>query len=152
MIAEVKMFPQAVHRGADAMMQHPCSPGNHPHSNRPNWDPAETADDYLRNCREGLEAYSDRRMAKLLGWSRAHLWRAKLMAEIPEELFERLLANAGHMPSNKELANVARALSGEGLSHDAERCPHCGELLRNRRRWRATTAKIVNDWLREQVS
>ena len=92
-------------------------PGSHSHSDRPNWQPAETADDYLRNCQDGLQAYSDRRMAKLLGWSRAHLWRAKLMAEIPEDLFERLLARADHVPSTKELANVARALNVGGADH-----------------------------------
>ncbi len=132
-------------------MTEPGSPGSHPHSDRPNWRPAEAANDYLRNCDDGLEAYSDRRMAKLLGWSRAHLWRAKLMAEIPEELFERLLAGADHVLSTKELANVARALNGRGPSHDAELCPHCGETLRVRGRWRPDTAIIVNDWLSERA-
>ncbi len=128
------------------------SPGSHPHSDRPNWQPAETVDEYVRNCQEGLETYSERRMAKLFGISRARLWRWKLMAEIPEELFEQLLAETNHVPSTKELANVARALNGHGPSHDAERCPHCGEVLRVRGRWRPGTAKIVNDWLKEQVT
>ncbi len=127
------------------------SPGSHPHSDRPNWWPADTADEYVRNCQEGLEAYSDRRMAKLLGISRARLWRWKLMAEIPEELFERLLAETNHVPSTKELANVAQALNGHGPSHDAERCPHCGEVLRVRGRWRSSTARIVNQWLSERA-
>ncbi len=127
------------------------SPGSHPHSDRPNWQPAETANDYLRNCQDGLEAYSDRRMAKLLGWSRAHLWRAKLMAEIPEELFNRLLAESNHVPSAKELANVARALNGAGPPHDVEHCPHCGEVIRERGGWRPITARIVNEWLSEQT-
>ncbi len=122
-------------------------PGSHPHSDRPNWQPAATASDYLRNCQEGIEAYADRRMAKLLGISRARLWRWKLMAEVPEELFERLLAETSHVPCTKELANVARALNGPGPTHDAERCPHCGEVLRVRGRWRPGTAKIVNEWL-----
>ena len=130
----------------------PGPPGSHPHSDRPNWQPAETANDYLRNCQEGLEAYSDRHVAKLLGWSRAHLWRAKLMAEIPEELFERLLARADHAPSTKELANVARALNGHEPTHDTEHCPHCGEVLRVRGIWRPGTAKIVNEWLRERTT
>ena len=49
------------------------SPGSHPHSDRPNWRPAETADEYLRNCREGLEQYSDRKFARLTGMSRIGL-------------------------------------------------------------------------------
>jgi hypothetical protein len=128
------------------------SPGCHPHADQANWRPAETAGDYLRNCDEGLEDYSDRRMAKLMGVSRTALWRWKMMAEIPEELFERLLARADHTPSTKELANIGRALTGRGPSHDAECCPHCGELLRARSRWRPSTAKIVNDWIKEQAT
>ena len=129
----------------------PCpsggSPGSHPHSDRPNWRPAETVADYQRNCDDGLETYSERRMAKLLGVSRTALWRWRMMAEIPEELFERLLAEANHVPSTKELANIGRALNGHGPDHDAERCPHCGEVIRVRGRWRPSTAKIVNEWL-----
>ncbi len=133
----------------------PCpsggSPGSHPHSDRPNWRPAETVADYLRNCDDGLETYSERRMAKLLGVSRTALWRWRMMAEIPEELFERLLAEANHVPSTKELANIGRALNGHGPSHDAEYCPHCGEVIRVRGRWRPDTAKIVNEWLSERA-
>ena len=57
--------------------------GSHPHSDRPNWQPAETLDDYARNCREGLEDDSDRRAAQLLGRSRMAVYRAKLMAGLP---------------------------------------------------------------------
>ena len=41
--------------------------------------------------------------------------------QIPEELFERLLAEADHVPSTKELANIGRALYGHVPAHDAER-------------------------------
>jgi hypothetical protein len=47
-----------------------CSSGSNPHSDRPNWQPADNIDDYLRNCTEGLETYTDSRAAKLLGWTR----------------------------------------------------------------------------------
>ncbi len=127
------------------------SPGSHPHSDRPNWQPAETVDEYVRNCQEGLETYSERRMAKLFGISRARLWRWKLMAEIPEELFKRLLAETNHLPSTKELANIGRALNGHRPSYDVECCPHCGEVLRVRGRWRSSTARIVNEWLSDRV-
>jgi len=35
-----------------------------PRGATPNWQPATTLDDYLRNGREELEKYSDRRAAK----------------------------------------------------------------------------------------
>ena len=84
-------------------------------------------------------------------WSRTHLWRAKLIAEIPEELFERLMDRADHVPSTKELANIGRALHGHGPAHDVERWPHCGEVLRMRGRWRSSTARIVNEWLSDRA-
>ena len=40
----------------------PGSPESRPHSDRPNWQPAQTAEDYLRNIDDGLEDYSERRM------------------------------------------------------------------------------------------
>ncbi len=43
-----------------------CSPGSHSHSHRPNWQPAETVEQYLRNCQEGLETYSEQRLANVV--------------------------------------------------------------------------------------
>jgi len=57
------------------MAETPGFPESNLYVDRPNWRPAETFDEYLRNCRAGLEAYSARRMAKLMGFSRAALWR-----------------------------------------------------------------------------
>jgi hypothetical protein len=123
-----------------------CSPGSHPHSDRPNWRPAETIDGYLENCREGLEEYSERRAAKLFGISRVELWRWKLLAAIPEDLFDRLL-ELDPKPSTKSLALIAQALIGGKASPDTECCPHCGGILRLRRRVSPKAAKVVNDWL-----
>jgi hypothetical protein len=67
-----------------------CSPGSHPHADRPNWKPGKTFDDYIANCSEGLEIYSDRHAANLLGVSRIELYRWKLAATLPEELVDRL--------------------------------------------------------------
>ena len=47
---------------------------------------------YLANCREGLDTYSDRHMAKLMGWSRIQIYRAKLLTSLPDSVFETLLA------------------------------------------------------------
>jgi hypothetical protein len=87
-------------------------------------------------------------MAKLLGWSRVQLYRARLMAELPEELFDLLLANG--IASSRKLANVARGLRGEGPNGECERCPNCGYLLRLRGPWKPETARIVNEWIASQ--
>jgi hypothetical protein len=118
-----------------------------PGSRLPNWHPASTAEDYLRNCREGLEEYSERRLAKLMGWPRIKIHRAKLMAELPEALFERLLA-AGVL-SNKALANIAVALKGDPLSGEIARCPHCREVLRVRPNLGKQARAAIKAWLGE---
>jgi hypothetical protein len=130
-----------------------CSPGSHPHADRPNWRPAETPDDYLRNCREGLETYSERRMAKLLGMTRIGLWRAKIASELPQELFKHILQERrrlGFGISMKSLAQIALALRKANNLAEVERCPHCGEVLRLRPLVGSKLADVVNQWLREQ--
>jgi hypothetical protein len=111
----------------------------------PNWQPATTASDYLRNCREGLEEYSDRRFAALMGWPPIQVYRAKLMAELPKALFERLLA-AGVL-STKALANVALAFRRGQNDGEVERCPHCGGKLRVRWRVNKAARDAINSWL-----
>jgi hypothetical protein len=131
-----------------------CSPGSHPNADRPNWRPAETIDDYVANCRDGLEQYSDRRGAKIMGVSRAEVWRCRLLAELPQDLWDRLLEMPDCcVPSTTELAYVGQALSGgsEPNVREVERCPHCGEVLRVRGRMSEATRKVVNDWLAEQA-
>jgi hypothetical protein len=117
-----------------------------------NWQPATTTEDYVRNIGEGLEERSDHRFAKLMGWSRVHLYRARLMAELPDDLFEELLAAGVH--SAKGLAQVALALKrGEPFAGEIDRCPHCGGILRRRRWVSAAAAKVVAQWLtRQQVA
>src|SRR5262249_32641963 len=132
-----------------------CSPGSHPHADRPNWRPAESYDEYLANCRDGLESYSERRVAKLFGMSRAALWRAELMAELPNELFEHILAEAKRQSvklSEKALAQVALALRRGNNVAEVERCPHCGGVLRIRAHVSAKLADIVNQWLSKRIA
>lgn len=106
-------------------------PGEPPSHGR-NWQPATTPEEYHRNCAEGLEVFSERRLAKLMGMSRIQLYRIGLMAELPDDVFEALLA-AG-LRSSKAIAEVALALKrGDPYAHDDEHCPHCGYLLRRRR-------------------
>jgi hypothetical protein len=110
-----------------------------------NWAPAEAIADYPGNCREGLETWSERRAADLLGCERIELYRRKRMAELPDDLFEALLTSGSKPPSSRELANIARALAGCDAT-ETERCPHCGALLRVGKVCGAEHAAIVNKW------
>jgi hypothetical protein len=105
--------------------------------------PAETIDDYVRNCRDGLEDFSQRRAAKVLGWSRIEVYRAILMAALPEDLFEALLS--GDCTSTRELANIALALTRGHSTTEIERCPHCGRELRVRKGYSAKSAAIDHE-------
>lgn len=120
-------------------------PSSHPHADRPNWRPAETGDDYLRNCQEGLEQYSERRMASLLGLPRMKLWQMRMMAAIPEGLFERLVRSR---PRTKALAQIGALLAGNTPQTDVEHCPCCGCVLRTRG-VRPDLVTIVNEWRSE---
>ena len=118
-------------------------PGEHPHSDRPNWRPADNIEDYYRNCQEGLEQYSDARVAKLLGVPRVEVWRWKMMARLPEELFDYILAS-GLGPSTKALAQVAQALASGSNLAEVQRCPHCGGVLRLRGKVSDKLVEVVN--------
>jgi hypothetical protein len=122
----------------------------HPHSDRPNWKQAETADEYLTNCRERLEDYSDKRFCELMGWTRIRSWRVRMLSEIPEPLFDCILKQARAKNirlSDKALAQVGYALSSGKNLAEVERCPHCGEVLRLRSLVAPKLVDIVNEWL-----
>lgn len=125
-----------------------CPPGSHPHADRRNWRPADNIDDFFRNCQDGLETYSDRKAAKLMGISRVELWRWKMMACLPDDLFEGLLN--GRYPSTKSLAAVAVALKNSGPIAEVERCPHCGGRLRLRPSVSRENSKIVAEWINKR--
>lgn len=126
------------------------SPGSHPHADRPNWKLADNIGDYFANCREGIEEYSDRRAAKILGVPRIELWRWKMMAQLPKDLFERLLKDGRGEISTKALAGVAYLLAGADSAAESERCWCCGAVQRVRHHVNPALAKIVADWLIEQ--
>lgn len=121
------------------------SPGSHPHSDRKNWRPSETLEEYLRHCREGLEAYSERRVSKILGTNRVGLWRAKMVSSIPPELFE-LLVEQSDPSSVRELANIGRLLSEGDISKEIETCPHCGGVTRERAGISVNSLTILKSW------
>jgi hypothetical protein len=113
----------------------------------PNWQPSTTIDDYLHNCREGLEEYLEGRAAKLFGLPSIELQRWKLMAELPEGLFERLFAHG--VRSTKALSNVALAFGRGQNGAEVERCPHCGEVLRTRWQVGNVVRAAIKAWLDE---
>jgi hypothetical protein len=126
-----------------------CSPGN-PHADRPNWRPAETIEEYLQNCEDGLEKWTYRRAEKLFGLSRMQSWRMRAMAEIPEDLFEHIMREtrkANIRPSTKMLAQIGLALR-RGVNDVAEVqcCPHCGGELRVRYLVSEKVRAIINAW------
>lgn len=125
------------------------------HDERRNWKPADTFEEFMANCREGLETFSERRAAKLLGVSRADIQRWVFMASLPKDLFERLLTShrqTGRRIGEKEMAAIALALQGRTRSHEVEHCPHCRGVIRVRLPWHKTTGKIVNEWLSESYT
>jgi hypothetical protein len=82
-------------------------------------------------------------MARLMGWPRMKLWQCKMMASIPDDLFERLIRCK---PSTKALAQIGAVFAGKAPQKDIERCPCCGHILRTRG-LRSDLAKIVEEWL-----
>jgi hypothetical protein len=103
-------------------------PGSHPHADRPNWQPA-TLSKAFRNFQEGLEKFSQRRTAKLLGENRSALGRYRWIAKLPEKLFTRLMRKPGRPASTKMLADISRAMAGKDTAE--------GELPALRRPCRA---------------
>jgi hypothetical protein len=125
-----------------------CSPGSHPHADQRNWQPGDTDDDApsLPAIDPGM---SERAIAKLFGVPRVTLHRWKLMAEIPEDLFELLIK--GGVRSTKQMAQIALAARG-GVNRLAEVqcCPHCGGVLRVRKLISDKAFDIVKQWASQQ--
>jgi hypothetical protein len=81
-----------------------------------------------------------------MGWSRIRVYRAKLMSELPRELFELLLAHG--VLSSKALAQVASASRRDDpFSHYVERCPHCGGVVRVRAHVNEKARRAIDTWL-----
>jgi hypothetical protein len=96
-----------------------------------------------------LEKLSERRLAKLMGLPRMKLWQMRMMAEIPDDLFDQLLLRAKRTPTTKALAQIGAVLAGKAPVNDIERCPCCGHVLRSRG-MRSDLVMITNDWLRDK--
>jgi hypothetical protein len=128
----------------------PCAPGSHPHSDQRNWQPAASPDEYLRNCREGIEEFSERRYAKLTGLTRKQIWVGKCYAAIPSDLFEMLLDDrkaTGRDLNGRSLLAIGRGFLDQDAPDEAERCPHCREVIRLRRAIDPRDRDVVARWL-----
>ena len=98
-----------------------CSPGEHPHSDRPNF----TLEDYLAMCEAGEAEYSLSEVARLMGVSRMNLHRWMIMASVTDEEFEAVLADfesAGKRLSTTAIADEIKRRTGRARAYE-ERCP-----------------------------
>jgi hypothetical protein len=124
------------------------------HPDRRNWRPGDddAADELqFQKLQDAIrDGASERAISKLLGLNRARMWRAKMIANIPDELFDRLSAAR---VGRREIVGVGRALKdGELLRSDVECCPNCGHRLRLRPAIKQSTMKIVADWMDEKAA
>lgn len=106
-----------------------CSPGEHPHSDQPNF----TLEDYIRMCNAGEARFSIAEAARVMGVSRAYVYRCMLFASIPEDEFEAVLDLVGEMGLTSEtaIADEIKRRTGKARVY-TESCPHCGGELRRR--------------------
>jgi hypothetical protein len=77
------------------------------------------------------------------------LYQARLMAEIPDDLFGRRLAAGVH--SSKTLAQVALAACCGADLGEVERCPHCGKVIRVRSHVSKAARAPIKAWLAEDA-
>lgn len=108
------------------------SPGEHPHSDQPNF----TLDDYLGMCNSGEAEFSVAEAARVMGVSRAYVYRCMLFASIPEDEFEDVLAHVRAtkgLNSTTAVADEIKRRTGKAKRY-VESCPHCGGALRTRTR------------------
>ena len=108
----------------------PCSPGEHPHADQPNF----TVEDYLRMVSDGEAEFSLSEVARLMGVSRMRLHRFMILASVSDEEFQQVLGGmeaAGKRLSTVAIADEIKRRTGRARKYE-ERCPHCGGVLRVR--------------------
>ena len=131
----------------DAML-----PGEHPHSDRPNWRPAETLDEYLSNCQEGLEQYTYDRDYKLIGMNRMEGWRCRKWNQLPPDLIDYLLSQRKVKLSSRGLAQIAQFFERGGKNFaEVQCCPNCGYKLRTRYLVPPKVMDLLSEWTEQKT-
>lgn len=110
----------------------PCSPGEHPHNDQPNFG----LSDYLQMVKDGEAQFSLSEVSRITGLSRMYLHRAMLLATVSDDEFEAIMDDmdaAGKPRTLTALGDEVKRRTGKAREY-AERCPHCDGVLRTRRR------------------
>ena len=71
-----------------------------------------------------------------MGVSRMYLHRCMIAASVPEDVFEEIMADMqakGRPLSTTAITDEIKRRTGKAKTY-AERCPHCGETIRERMR------------------
>ena len=109
-----------------------CSPGEHPHADRPNF----TLEDYFRMVQGGEAEFSLSEVARLLGGSRMTVHRWMNFASITADEFEAVLDDfraKGKALSTTAVSDEIKRRTGLARTYE-ERCPNCGHVLREHTR------------------
>jgi hypothetical protein len=86
-------------------------------------------------CRAGTAKFTMTEAARIVGVSRAELYRWIEIARISEAEFESVLDAVIErgLSSTTAMVDEIKRRSGRAKNYD-ECCPHCGEVIRTRRR------------------
>jgi len=105
------------------------SPGEHPDL------PNLTIDNYLAACRAGEMEFSVTEAAKIMGVSRAYLYRCMTYASVPADEFEEVLdtVRGNGLTSTTAVADEIKRRTGRAKQYEV-RCPHCDGVLYTRTR------------------
>jgi hypothetical protein len=116
-------------KGGAAMTD--CSPGEHPNQDRRNF----RLEDYLAMCRAGEAAFSVAEAARVMGVSRASLYRWMWLASVPAAEFEAAVAHVmgRGLTSTTAVVDEIKRRTGKARVY-SECCPHCGGVIRTRER------------------
>lgn len=106
-----------------------CSPGRHSHSDQPNF----RLEDYLEMCRSGEAKFTYSECAKVMGVTRAWIYRAIELTKVSEEELDDIVDHclAKGRKSETAIVDEIKRRTGKAKNY-VERCPNCNFVLRER--------------------